>query len=186
MEKEHMEEKTHKAAGKRVRWTPLVIGLLVMVIMVFTGFFTARALQPKSQFEIDRDALAGFLPNKTEDEIKAELNRIIDESRFNVTVNPTPVIENGRINVMVENVPANHYWMQVDVYIQNPEPDQEKETRVYHSGIIKQGYYVETGKAENIPAPGQYNGRAVFTAIKPDTGEEIGRVEATMVVFVEK
>lgn len=176
----HSGKKPH---SRKKRAVFLAAAAVIAAALVLSGFFAARSLRPKTQYELDRDALAGFLPNKSQKEIEEELNRIIDESRFNVSVNPTPVIENGRINVMIENVPANHYWMQADIYIQ--DPGQKKETLIYHSGIIRQGYYIDSGEAENTPAPGQYNGRAVFTAIKPDSDEEIGKVEATMVVFVE-
>lgn len=173
---------TEKASRKKKQRLLLAAAALFAAVLAAAAFLAVRPLKPKTQYALDRDALEGFLPNKTQEEIEAELNRIIDESRFNVSINPTPVIEDGRINIMIENIPANHYWMQVDVFIQ--EPDKEQETLVYRSGLIKQGYYIENADVAAVAAPGQYNGRAVFSAIKPESDEEVGQTEATMVVYV--
>ena len=117
-------------------------------------------------------------------EIQKELNRIIDESRLNISMNPTPVIRDGKINVMLENVPANNYYLQADVYIYTDEETLDMQ-QVYQSGIIKQGFYIESGDVMEMPEGGRYNGIAVFHALYPETLEEIGQAAMNIVVTSE-
>ena len=90
----------------------------------------------------------------------------------------------GEINVMLENVPANNYYLQADVYIYTDEETLEMR-QVYQSGIIKQGFYVESGEVLEIPEGGRYNGLAVFHALYPETLEEIGQAAMNIVVTAE-
>ena len=65
-------------------------------------------------------------------------------------MNPTPVIRDGEINVMLENVPANNYYLQADVYIYTDEEDfgDAAGISVRHH---KAGFYVESGEVLEIP-----------------------------------
>ena len=182
------EEGTGKQPKSRRRNT--VGGLLFFVAAILIGLSGGLAYRlysqpkPQSRYDIDRNALEGFLPGKTEDEIQKELNRIIDESRLNISMNPTPVVADNKINVMLENVPANNYYLQADVFIYTDEKTLEME-KVYQSGVLKQGFYIETGDVVKMPEPGRYNGLAVFHALYPETLEEIGQTAMNLVVTVE-
>ena len=171
----------HAGRRRKKGW----IFLVVLAVQICGGVLAWKCLPPapQSQNEQDANALAGFLPGKTEEEIQAELNRIIEKGYFNVSINPTPVVKaDGTVNLNIENVPGNNYWMQVDVYTID---EDGAETLLYSSGIIKQGYYINEAKADaKLPAPGQYNGRADFTALMPETQESIGQTSATMLINV--
>lgn len=158
--------------------------LLLLLLLIVGGVVVWRFWpQPKSQYELDADALQGFLSTHTQEEIEEELNRIIDKGRFNISINPTVTVQaDGTANFMIENVPANHYWMQVTVYYQDADGTERE---LYRSGMIQQGYFIEEAKITGkMPKPGTYNARAVFTAVKPDSDEEIGQSAATMVIQV--
>ena len=162
----------------------LLLLLLLTTAVVVTLLVGKELFRPKSQWELDREALEGFLSTHTQEEIEAELNRIIEKGRFNISLNPTlTVAEDGRANVMIENVPANHYWMRVTIYYID---QQGQERELYRSGIIQQGYCIEeatiTGQR---PPAGEYNGRAVFSAIMPESDEEVGQSAATMMIQVQ-
>ena len=159
------------------------VAVILIVLLAVGGVFALWLFWPrtKSQFELDREALEGFLPGRSQQEIEDELNRIIDKGRFNVAINPTPVVVDGKINIMIENVPANNYFMQVDVFFSTNEGPR----KIYSSGIIKQGYFIEEASTDIKLAPGEYNGYAVFHALHPETLEEIGLTQATLAGKVE-
>lgn len=165
---------------KRKKKTAVIIFLILLIAAgaVAAWMFWPRA---KSQYDVDREALEGFLPGRSQEEIEAELNRIIAKGRFNVSINPTPIIKDGKINVMIENVPANNYFMQVDVFFKTKDGDQ----KIYSSGIIKQGFYIDEATTDTKLPPGDYDGYAVFHALKPETLEEIGQTNATLAGKVE-
>lgn len=171
---------------KKGKWPLVLLLILILLLAAGGGFLVWKKTvpKPKSQYELDANALAGFLPGRSEEEIQTELNRIIEKGFFNVSINPTPVVKtDGSVDLNIENVPANHYLMQVNVYLID---SKGKESLLYRSGIIKPGYHIEsvslTGK---LPAPGKYNGRADFSALQPDTEENIGQTSATMLITLE-
>lgn len=182
---EQLEEQLGKKKKKRKRLLLLLLLLLLLTAAVVVTIVIVRdQMRPKSQWELDREALEGFLSTHTQEEIEAELNRIIEKGRFNISLNPTlTVAEDGKANVMLENVPANHYWMRVTIYYLD---NQGQEQELYRSGIIQQGYCIEeatiTGRR---PPAGEYNGRAVFSAIMPESDEEVGQSAATLVIRVQ-
>lgn len=181
---EQLEEQLGKKKKKRKRLVLLLLLLLLLTAAVVVTLLVGREwFRPKSQWELDAEALEGFLSTHTQAEIEAELNRIIEKGRFNISLNPTLTVkEDGKANVMLENVPANHYWMRVVIYYLG-EDGVERE--LYRSGIIQQGYCIEeatiTGQR---PPAGHYNGRAVFTAIMPESDEQVGQSIATLVIQV--
>lgn len=169
---------------KNKKWMFLL--LLLLLCCILGGFFWSWKMRPRSRFDMDRNALEGFLPGKTAAEIQAELNRIIDEGRVNISMNPTPVIKDGEINVRIENVPANNYYLQADVYIYPQKGNPDNAELVYRSGIVKQNYYIENGETDTMVSPGEYDGIAIFSALDPDTLEEIGKTSLTLVITVEE
>ena len=144
--------------------TGILLLFAVVILLAITGGLAfqvyVRSVR-QSKFEVDRNALEGFLPGKSEADIQKELNRIIDESRLNISMNPTPVIRDGEINVMLENVPANNYYLKADVYIYTDEETLE------------------------IPEGGRYNGLAVFHALYAETLEVIVQAAMNIVVTAE-
>lgn len=169
---------------RRKRNTHLVIVVILLIGGVIAGGLYYIGSAPKSQFDLDRDALEGWLPGKSQEDIEEELNRIIDASRFNVTINPMAVVSKYKIaNFMIENVPANNYWMQVSVYYQDMKGEEQL---LYESKLIQQGYFIEKAEVTHLPNAGEYNGRAVFSAIIPESDEVMGQTVVTMMIYVEE
>lgn len=180
--------KNRKSGGrKNKKWLLLLLLLFLFLLgAVLGGFFLYQKMRPQSRFEMDRNALEGFLPGKTEEEIRAELNRIIEEGHVNVSMNPTPVIKDGKMDVWIENVQANKYYLQADVYLYPEKGNTDKTELIYSSGILKQKHYIDYAEADTSAAPGEYDGIAIFTALDPDTLEEMGKVSLTLVITVEE
>lgn len=160
-----------------------IVIVLILIALGLGGFYLYTNQDTKTQFDLDREALEGWLPGKSSTDIEAELNRIIDKSRFNVAINPTTIVSKDQTaNFMIENVPANNYWMQVTVYYQD---DSGTEQLLYESKYIQQGYFIESAEVTHMPPAGEYNARAVFRAIIPESDEAMGETVATMMIYVE-
>lgn len=181
-------ETKKKAARKRAgRIRKIIIAIIVLILILLLAYCGYEQLRPKSRHELDRNALEGFLPGKTEEEIQAELDRIIDESRFNVTINSLITLRDGKADVRIENVPANNYYMQVDLYVYPETGSTDNPQMIYQSGVIQQGHYIETADAETDLPEGYYDGLAVFHALYPDeTMEEIGQTSMNVVIHIEE
>ena len=184
---EQTEEPQPEEKKKKKKWLLLLLLLLFLILGGVVGFLVWKNMQPKSQYELDRNALEGFLPGKSKKDIQEELDRIIEKGRFNVSMNPTPVVKDKKIGVAIENVPANNYYMQVEVYIYPDKENTDTTELIYKSGVIKQGYYIEQGDLQKDVSvkKGTYDGLAVFHALHPETMEEIGSTAMALSVTVE-
>lgn len=158
----------------------IIIIVIVVAAIVIGGYFIWQNSQPKSGFVVDRMAQDGFLEDKTQEEIQALLDQVVEEGRFNVSINSNPVFENGASegNLRIENVPGNRYYMKVIVVL-----DDTGET-VYESDGLKQGQYIENVKLSKTLPKGEYPATAMFTAINPDTLSEEGAAEVKINIVV--
>ncbi len=188
METNKYEDLEHVTSGEKKKrkkvW--ILILLILLLLGIGGGYLLWNNLRPKSQYELDRNALEGFLPGKTEDEIKAELNRYIKEGFFNVSMNPQMTLKDGKLDVHIENVPANHYDTQVDIYLYPHLENQEDAELIYHSGIIKPEFYIDEVEVKTSVAPGTYNAKATFHAITRDEKqEEMGSTDLNVIITVQ-
>lgn len=178
------QEEARRKRARRIRRA--VIAIIILILLLLLGYYGYEKLRPRSRYEMDMNALEGFLPGKSDEEIQAELNRIIDESRFNVTINTLITYENKEADVRIENVPANHYYMQVDIFLYPDEDSTDNAELFYQSGVIAQGKFIEKAPAKTSVGEGYYNGLAVFHALYPDdTMEEVGSTSMNVVIQVK-
>ena len=174
-----------KEKKKKNRWIIILI-LLLLVLCAGGGYVLYQHMKPQSKFDIDRNALEGFLPGKSEEEIQAELNRVIEEGNFNASINSQMTLEKKKLDVRIENVPANKYYMQVDIYLYPHQGSTEDSELIYQSGVIMQGKYIVEADAKTSVGPGVYDGIAVFHALTPDENlEEIGATAVNVVIQVK-
>ena len=125
-------------------------------------------------------ALAGQLEGKTEEEIQAELNRIVEEGMFNISINTAPTFENGKAEgpLQIENVPGNRYLMQVLITL-----DDTGEL-IYETGLIEPNHHIQSAKLDVELEKGEYLATAVFNAYDPETEEYIGSAGAKLTITV--
>lgn len=167
-----------KRRKKTLIWIIIILIILSVGSCSLYGFLNEP---PKSRLDRDADALAGFLPGKTQEEIDKELNRIVAEGQFNVSINPQIRMKTGSspANVSIENVQANKYLMKVKISL------QETNEVIYTSGLISPGYYVKEAKFNRSLPKGVYYGVATFYAHDPETEEEIGSTAVTLEIKVD-
>lgn len=169
---------------------PMITILLLIVILALVGIILwltfGRAAQQGSTvggglISFDESAQSGHLPGKSDEEIQAELNRIVEEGMFNISIASQIVFPDGTSEgaANIENVEANHYHMQVKIIL-----DDTQET-VYESGAIKPGQYLENITLLEDLAAGTYNATATFTALDQDSLEKVGQAAAKITITVE-
>ena len=129
----------------------------------------------------EQAAEMGILPDTSAEEIEKRLNEQIDESMLNISINKNPVFENGQAegNLRIENIPANHYAMTVEIV------REDNGETIYKSGLISPGYFVEKAKLDTPLGKGVYKAVAVFTAYDPETRQEMGTAGANISLMVK-
>lgn len=163
-------DSTAKSPRTRKRVLIPVIIVLVLAAAGAAAWFFAGA--PDDLF--DPNAQSGQAPYKTQEEIQAELDRVVEEGMFNISIASMIEFADGTSpgTAYIENVPGNRYLMQVTITL-----DDTGET-VYESKAIKPGQYIETIALANDLDQGDYAATATFSALDAESHEEIGQAAA--------
>ncbi len=181
---ESMYDEEDENEGKKKKW--MLILLLLFVIILLGGVFlwlngSVASKDDNTGLESELAAEYGFLPGMSEDDIQSKLNEVIDKSMLNISINPTPVYENGKAegNIRIENIPNNHYAFVVDIIL------SDSGESIMKTGVIEPGQYVEKRKLDvNLPA-GRYDCMANFIAYDKETATEIGQTATTLELTVK-
>lgn len=174
-EEEDEEEKKKKKL--------VIILLLFLVILLLGGIFLwLYNVYDADSNSMERELAAeyGFLPGMSDEDIQSKLNEIIDESMLNISINPTPVFENGKAegNLRIENIPNNHYAFIVQI-------EDSKSKEVYlKTGAIEPGQFVENRALDVNLGAGEYECIAYFIAYDMETATEIGRTGTPVVLKI--
>lgn len=158
-------------------WVAIIIAVIAILACAALVFF----MFSQEQLGIrDPNSAAGQLEGKTAEEVQAELNRVVEEGMFNISIASSVQFEDGTSEgeLKIENVPGNRYLMQVDI-----TRDDTGET-IYSSGILEPNYHIQSAPLDVDLDAGTYSCTAVFHALDPETEQEIGEAAAKMSVTI--
>ena len=157
----------------------IIIAALALVAALVVGAFLF--LNSTQIGESYRSGKLGQLDGKTEAEIRAELDRIVEEGMFNISISKLVQLQTGNSEgeFRIENSPANRYDMQVDVAL------VDTGEVIYSSDVIEPNYHIQYAKLDRVLPAGTYNCIATFHAIDPETDEEIGQAACMMTIVVQ-
>lgn len=164
------------------RW--IMIALLVVVVILLLLLLT-RCEKPSEEsarpaYETEIAARLGQLEGKSEAEIQAELDRVIGEGMFHISINPDPVFRSGDAegNLEVENVPNNRYLMRVEI------TRNDTGELVYSTKYIEPDHHIQRAALDTPLAAGEYPATATFYAYDAETLEEIGSVGTVITLHI--
>jgi hypothetical protein len=169
-----------KKTGKNTWFRVVVVILMAIIIALLCYQKFGRKAEPANALEASLKAKLGQLDGKSESEIQEELNRVIEEGMFHISINTTPVFANGEAegNLEIENVPNNHYSMVVQIAL------QDTGEQIYDSGLIEPNYHIQKDVLEKDLDAGEYAAVATFHAYDMETQEEIGSTACEMMIYV--
>lgn len=156
---------------------------VAVVVLAMACVWAWRAFHPVREQLDPRDpnASMGQLEGKTPEEIQAELDRIVDEGMFGISIAPVVYFADGGSEgeVRIENVPGNRYDMRVSIVL-----DEDGRT-VYESGVIEPNRHIQTAPLSATLSAGSYPATALFAALDRQTGVEVGQASAKITLVVE-
>ena len=163
---------------KHTKRTVLVVLLILLAAVAVWLLLWLFACNGSSLF--DPNARTGQAPYKTDAEIQAELDRVVEEGMLNISIASTIEFANGTAEgtAYIENVPGNRYNMQVNIV------DDETGETLYQSGVLSPNQYIENITLTKDLEPNTYACTANFTALDPTTFDEVGEAAAKVSIVV--
>ena len=162
---------------KRKRIVAAAIALILLIALAAVAWF---ALGGSDDGFFDLNAKTGQAPYKSQEEMQAELDRVVEEGMFNISIASVIQFDDGASpgTAYIENVPGNRYLMQVVIAL-----DDTGET-VYESKALKPDSYIESIQLTQDLEPGNHAATATFKALDPETREEAGQAAAKVTLAV--
>ncbi len=158
--------------------TFVIVAIIVIAALLIWLCVWLFACGGPSMF--DPNARDGQAPYKSAEEMQAELDRVVDEGMFNISIASAIQFDDGTSTgtAYIENVPGNHYLMQVSI------TEDATGELLYESGVLKPNQFIEEiALAKDLDA-GTYPATATFTALDETTHEETGRAAAKININV--
>ena len=192
--------KKEKKGKKRTRRIILVIVLLLLLLL--GGIFAYRhfvGVQPNDTVLLEENIKAklGQLEDKSNEEIEAALNEVVEEGTVCISINMNPVFSSGKAEgtLKIENGPMNLYNQRVVITL------AETGEEIYHSGLMPVDSHnltwvtsmkaLEdltnaelTDKLDVELEAGEYDAIATFHAYDVETDAEIGAAIAQIRISV--
>ena len=171
-----------KAKRNKVITLVAIAVLVVAIVALLILLLCPKDDQTSVSANRDPNAALGSFEGKSQEEIQAELNRVVEEGMFNISINPNVVMATGsdEAELRIENIAANHYLMRVEITL-----DDTGEA-LYTSGMIEPGYYLQAVPLNVVLEKGIYAATAVFTAYDMKTEDSVGQAAAKITIKVEK
>ena len=157
-------------------WPPVVC---VLAVILTAGFFFMRegkGTEPRESLVYEANIVSGDIPGKTKEERQRELDAIVEEGMLAMSINATPT---GRttgadrnINWLIENPSNQGKLIRVEIW------RDDTGEKVYETGAIPPGNYVESAPLAAELKPGQYSCTARFYAYQEEDEQYIGQAAA--------
>ena len=169
---------------KKKKFRRIMAILVVLLMLLLAGLFVwqryAAQQNDAALLESGVKAKIGQLEDKSNDEIAATLDEIIEEGNLSININANPVFPTGDSagTLMIENHPNNHYNMRVSITLDNTGEE------IYNSGLMPVNSHIDEDVLSTPLEAGDYDATATFVAYDVDTDAEVGRAAAKIKISV--
>ena len=153
---------------------------LSVVVLALAAWLAIWLLACNGASLFDPSAKTGQAPYKTDAEMQAELDRVVEEGMFNISIASVIQFDDGAASgtAYIENVPGNRYNMRVTI------ADDDSGEVLYESGVLKPNQFIEDITLVRDLDAGTYPATATFRALDPVTQEEAGSAAAKVTISV--
>lgn len=157
--------------------------LLGLVVLLLAGPGRQEATPPAAADGwYDPAAKVGNLPGRSKEEIQKELDKIVEEGMFNISIASIIAFSDGESEgeARIENIAANPYNMTVTITL------DEGDELVYESKGLAPGQFIENIRLNRDLPAGEYKATALFTAYTKEDLLKVGQAAAKITIYVEK
>ena len=153
----------------------------ILVCLLLAGCQDTASQPAPTGIVYDDAAEVGGWESLSQEEIEADLNQQVEEGDINISMNASPVFEDGQAEgaLMIVNETVNRYPQQV-VITRNDTGDT-----IYTSAAIPVGSKIAADALDVDLEAGTYECTAMFHSLDPDTGAVLGSAGANITITIQ-
>ena len=162
-----------KKVEKKNKVKIIIIALLVAAVASAGAYFVYNKNKSKSANAENGAAVSGYIlsdgaePGLSEEEIKALLQKQVDESTISFSISSDPVFKGKKGFIVMANPRYNAYDIDYVVTIDGKE--------IIRTAKIAPNQYIEEVELKEALPKGTYAAEALVTGYNRETGEEVGK-----------
>lgn len=169
-----------KKVEKKNKVKIIIVALLVIAIASVGVYFVYNKNKSKSASSENGSAVSGYVladgaePGLSEDEIRALLQKQVDDSTISFSISSDPVFKGKKAFIVMANPRYNAYDIDYVVTVDGKE--------IIRTAKIAPNQYIEEVELKEALPKGTHTGEALVTGYNRETGEEVGKtiVEITI------
>ena len=171
-----MDKKVEKKSNIKI----IIILLIVIAVATAGVYFIYSKNKNKNAGSENGAAISGYIlsdgaePGLSEDEIKALLQRQVDESTISFSISSDPVFKGKKAFIVMANPRYNAYDIDYVITVDGKE--------IIRTAKIAPNQYIEEVELNQALPKGTYTGEALVTGYNRENGEKVGEtiVEVTI------
>lgn len=169
-----------KKVEKKINVKIIIIALIVIAVASVGGYFVYSKNKAKNAGAENGAAISGYIlsdgaePGLSEDEIRALLQRQVDESTISFSISSDPVFKGKKAFIVMANPRYNAYDIDYVITVNGKE--------IIRTAKIAPNQYIEEVELKEALPKGTYTGEALVTGYNRENGEKVGEtiVEVTI------
>ena len=169
-----MDKKVEKKINVKI-----IVSILLVVTVVSAGVYFIYS-KNKNAVSENGSAISGYIledgaePGLSEEEIRALLQKQVDESAISFSISSDPVFKGKKAFVVMANPRYNAYDIDYVITVDGKE--------IIRTAKIAPNQYIEEVELKEALPKGTHTGEALVTGYNRETGEEVGKtiVEITI------
>ena len=169
-----------KKVEKKNKVKIIIVALLVIAIAFAGVYFVHNKNKNKNAGAENGSAVSGYVladgaePGLSEEEIKALLQKQVDDSTISFSISSDPVFKGKKAFIVMANPRYNAYDIDYVVTVDGKE--------IIRTAKIAPNQYIEEVELKEALPKGTHTGEALVTGYNRETGEEVGKtiVEITI------
>lgn len=169
-----------KKVEKKNKVKIIIVALLVIAVASAGVYFVYNKNKNKNAGAENGSAVSGYVladgaePGLSEEEIKALLQKQVDDSTISFSISSDPVFKGKKAFIVMANPRYNAYDIDYVITVDGKE--------IIRTAKIAPNQYIEEVELKEALPKGTHTGEALVTGYNRETGEEVGKtiVEITI------
>lgn len=169
-----------KKVEKKNKVKIIIVVLLVISVATAGVYFVYNKNKNKNAGAENGSAISGYVladgaePGLSEEEIKALLQKQVDDSTISFSISSDPVFKGKKAFIVMANPRYNAYDIDYVITVDGKE--------IIRTAKIAPNQYIEEVELKEALPKGTHTGEALVTGYNRETGEEVGKtiVEITI------